>query len=219
MSASRRDFIKRIGAGLAGAGVASSELACAAGAVAGDSDLLLEPNPDHVEPAPLGVDRLPLAWHQRATQRLKDRVANMGVDAILLGTDQNQVYFTGCFRRSGERSTWVLFPVEEADTVYWYSPGIDRDLIDAWWVTENEYYFGYPHAEGGFPVNTTRNESAASISRQGRSAAASICSSVDHVASISTVRRIARTSRPTEAKNSSRKPKRSEATSCTCSGS
>ena len=151
MSASRRDFIKRIGAGLAGAGVASSELACATGAVAGDSDLLLEPNPDHVEPAPLGVDRLPLAWHQRATQRLKDRVANMGVDAILLGTDQNQVYFTGCFRRSGERSTWVLFPVEEADTVYWYSPGIDRDLIDAWWVTENEYYFCYPHAEGGFP--------------------------------------------------------------------
>ncbi|MHC4986356.1 MAG: M24 family metallopeptidase, partial [Planctomycetota bacterium] len=58
---------------------------------------------------------------------------------------------TGCFRRSGERSTWVCFPTEEMDTVYWYSPGIDRDLVNSWWSTENEYYFGYPHAEGGFP--------------------------------------------------------------------
>ncbi len=61
------------------------------------------------------------------------------------------MYFTGCFRRSGERSTWTFFPVNEQDTVYWYSPGIDRDLITSWWCTENEYYFCYPHAEGGFP--------------------------------------------------------------------
>ncbi|MFC1477694.1 M24 family metallopeptidase, partial [candidate division KSB1 bacterium] len=32
-----------------------------------------------------------------------------------------------------------------------FSPGIDRDLITSWWCTENEYYFCYPHAEGGFP--------------------------------------------------------------------
>ena len=140
-----------MGAGLAGAGVAASNLACADDGMSGDSERLLETNPDHVDPAPLGYDRLPLEWHQQTTQRLKERVEALGVDAILLGSDQNQVYYTGCFRRSGERSTWVLFPVSEQDTVYWYSPGIDRDLITSWWSTENEYYFGYPHAEGGFP--------------------------------------------------------------------
>jgi Xaa-Pro aminopeptidase len=82
---------------------------------------------------------------------LKARLENRGADAILLSNDQNMVYFTGCFRGSGERSTWTLFQTREEDTVYWYSPGIDRDLIESWWSTENEYYFGYPHAEGGFP--------------------------------------------------------------------
>ncbi len=151
MPPSRRDFIRNMGAGLAGASVAASNLACADDGMSGDSERLLETNPDHVDPAPLGYDRLPLEWHKQTTQRLKERVEALGVDAILLSSDQNQVYYTGCFRRSGERSTWVLFPVSEQDTVYWYSPGIDRDLITSWWSTDNEYYFGYPHAEGGFP--------------------------------------------------------------------
>jgi len=41
--------------------------------------------------------------------------------------------------------------MNEKDAAYWYSPGIDRDLITSWWCTENEYYFCYPHADGGFP--------------------------------------------------------------------
>jgi len=85
------------------------------------------------------------------TRTLKERLANLRAEAILLNLDQNIVYFTGCFRGSGERPTWSLLPTQEEDTVYWYSPGIDRDLIESWWSTENEYYFGYPHAEGGFP--------------------------------------------------------------------
>ena len=153
MQASRRDFIRTMGAGLAGAGTAAGALACAseAGIAAGESERLLVPNPDHVDPAPLGYDRLPLEWHQARTRTLKERVAPLGVSAIILTSDQNQAYYTGCFRGSGERSTWVLFLTGEADTVYWYSPGIDRDLIATWWATENEYYFCYPHAEAGFP--------------------------------------------------------------------
>jgi Xaa-Pro aminopeptidase len=139
-----------MGAGLASAGVAANGLACTAGP-RGGSEALLQQNPDHVDPAPAGYDRLPLAWHQDATRRLKARVAEVGADAVLLQSDQNQVYYTGCFRRSGERSTWVFFPLAEDDTVYWYSPGIDRELVTSWWATENEYYFCYPHAEGGFP--------------------------------------------------------------------
>jgi Xaa-Pro aminopeptidase len=117
----------------------------------GNSESLLQADPAHVEPSPVGYDRLPLEWHQDRARKLKARLENRGADAILLSNDQNMVYFTGCFRGSGERSTWTLFQTREEDTVYWYSPGIDRDLIESWWSTENEYYFGYPHAEGGFP--------------------------------------------------------------------
>jgi Xaa-Pro aminopeptidase len=152
-----------MGAGLASAGAAAGALACTPrdeGAgfdgskllqYSGDSERLLRTDPDWVEPAPLGYDRLPLAWHQGRTRALKERLAERGIGAVLLGNDQNMVYYSGCFRGSGERSTWVLFPMGQEDTIYWYSPGIDRDLIESWWSTENEYYFGYPHAEGGFP--------------------------------------------------------------------
>lgn len=154
---SRRDFIRRMGSGLAASSAAAAGLACAPAepgsqaSSSGDSERLLVRDPDHLEPAPIGYDRLPLEWHQARARTLKERVADRGADAILLSNDQNMVYYTGCFRGSGERSTWSLFLTAEVDTVYWYSPGIDRDLIESWWSTENEYYFGYPHAEGGFP--------------------------------------------------------------------
>jgi Xaa-Pro aminopeptidase len=151
MSQSRREFIRDLASGLTVAGAATAGLACAASSPPGGSEELLASDPNHPEPAPKGYDRLPLEWHQQRARLLKERAAERGADAVLLSTDQNQVYFTGCFRRSGERSTWVLFPVEETDTVYWYSPAIDRDLVTSWWATENEYYFCYPHAEGGFP--------------------------------------------------------------------
>ncbi|MFO8173288.1 MAG: hypothetical protein R6T96_03325, partial [Longimicrobiales bacterium] len=164
MSSSRRHFIRQMGTGLAAAGSAVGALACtppegtsAAGGrgaftdMEGNSEGLLQRDPDQVEPAPQGYDRLPLQWHQERARTLKARVVDGGLSAILISNDQNAVYYTGCFRGSGERSTWALFRMDEEDTVYWYSPGIDRDLIESWWCTENEYYFGYPHAEGGFP--------------------------------------------------------------------
>jgi Xaa-Pro aminopeptidase len=151
MSTSRRDFIRNMGLGLASAGLAGQQIACASQTGESDSEKLLTDNPDHPEPAPVGYDRLPLDWYQAATRRLKEKVAEREVDVILLQNDHNMVYFTGCFRRSGDRTTWALFPIDEVDTVYWYSPGIDRDLIQSWWCTENEYYFCYPHGEGGFP--------------------------------------------------------------------
>jgi len=153
MKGSRRDFIRTMGAGLACTGTAASTLACSAdpSITSGESERLLVTDRDSLEPAPMGYDRLPLEWHQQRARVLKERVRNQRVSAIVLSSDQNMVYYTGCFRGSGERSTWVLFRTDEEDTVYWYSPGIDRDLVTTWWATENEYYFCYPHAEGGFP--------------------------------------------------------------------
>jgi len=140
-----------MGLGLAGAGMAAENLARQQRKSGGGSEALLVKNPEHPEPAALGIDRLPLSWYQNRVRQLKEKAAALGVDAILFKTDANIVYFSGCFRSGGERPTWVLFPVKERDTIYWYSPGIDRDLIASWWSTENEYYFCYPHAEGGFP--------------------------------------------------------------------
>lgn len=159
MGSSRRQFIQRMGTGFAAVGTAAAGLAACEGtggegAAAGSeegSQAMLVSDPMHLEPGPPGTDRLPLAWHQGRTRELKRRLEAQGVDAILLSNDQNAVYYTGCFRGSGERPTWVAFRMDEEDTAYWYSPGIDRDLITSWWSTENEYYFGYPHAEGGFP--------------------------------------------------------------------
>ena len=150
MSTSRRTFIRRLGAGLAAAHGAAGALAYAQEAEGG-SAALLTPREHQPEPAPVGDDRLPLSWYKAAAQRLRTAAKARGLAAVLLQSDNNIVYFTGCFRGSGERTTWVLLPVDEPDHVYWYSPGIDRDLIESWWCTTNEYYFCYPHAEGGFP--------------------------------------------------------------------
>lgn len=141
-----------MGASLAAASAAASCLAAGPNDdPPGESERLLVDNPHHPTPAPVGTDRLPLAWYQAQSRRLREQARARGVDAVLLQSDVNLVYFTGCFRGSGERTTWALLPVDEADTIYWFSPAIDRDLITSWWCTENTYYFCYPHAEGGFP--------------------------------------------------------------------
>ncbi len=155
MNLSRRFFIKKMGLGLAATRLAAEGLAGQAENSRGASTKLLLKNPGQPEPAPLGFDRLPLSWYQKQVRRLKEKVAVQGVDAILLKNDTNIVHFSGCFGGHGERTTWVLFPINERDAIYWYSPGIDRDLITSWWCTENDYYFCYPHAEGGFPNKGT----------------------------------------------------------------
>ena len=51
---------------------------------------LLVPNPNHPVPAPVGVDRLPLAWYKATTNRLRAAAKARGVHAILLQSDANQ---------------------------------------------------------------------------------------------------------------------------------
>lgn len=151
MSVSRRRFIRDMGLGFAGAGLAADKLAAQSGGAGAGSEALLVDNPLQPEPAPLGYDRLPLSWYKTRVRRLKENVAARGLDAILIAGGPNVIYLSGCFVSTGERPIWALFPTREDDAVYWFSPGIDRDLIASWWCTENEYYFCYPHAEGGFP--------------------------------------------------------------------
>ena len=87
MSSSRRDFIRAMGTGLAAAGSAATALACtphdgaagpgsrkAFGSILADSELLLARDPNQIDPAPVGYDRLPLEWHQERARALKSRV-------------------------------------------------------------------------------------------------------------------------------------------------
>jgi Xaa-Pro dipeptidase len=147
----RRDFVRTMGVSLAASAAASTALAGMTGTPGEGSEKLLVRNPHHPTPAPIGVDRLPREWYVATAGRLRDAARARGVDAILLQTDPNLVYFSGCFRGSGERTTWALLMVNEPGTIYWFSPMIDRDLIQSWWCTENTSYFCYPHAKDGFP--------------------------------------------------------------------
>ena len=151
MSIKRRTFIRNMGIGIAATGLAAKNLVHASDFYQADSEKLFVKDRVQPDPAPKGYDRLPLEWYQSTVRRLKKNTKALGIDAILLESDANKVYYTGCFRGSGERTTWVLFPLHENDTAYWYGPGIDRDLITSWWCTEFKYYFCYPHAEGGYP--------------------------------------------------------------------
>jgi Xaa-Pro dipeptidase len=146
----RRTFVKNMALGMAAAGLTSKAFGLnqPAPQIKGESEKLLVKNPELPQPATF--DRLPLSWYKATVKRLKERVGEKGVKAIVLQNPWNIIYFTGLFHSSTERPFYAVFPVDE-DALYWYHPGLDRDLVTTWWSTENEYYFDFFHAEGGHP--------------------------------------------------------------------
>ena len=148
MSIPRRKFIQNVGLGLAGLGLAAEHPGCSSPPRSAASEKLLEKDPDHPEPA--AYDRLPLSWHKNAVNRLKEKLGEKGMEGILLQDRWNLVYFTGLFHSTTERPFYAFFPVKD-EGIYWYHPGLDRDLVTSWWNTGNEYYFDYLHAQGSFP--------------------------------------------------------------------
>ena len=146
----RRTFVKNMALGMAAAGLASKAFGLnqPAPQIKGESEKLLVKNPELPQPATF--DRLPLSWYKATVKRLKERVGEKGAKAIVLQNPWNIIYFTGLFHSSTERPFYAVFPVDE-DALYWYHPGLDRDLVTTWWSTENEYYFDFFHAEGGHP--------------------------------------------------------------------
>jgi len=152
MNSTRRDFMRNVGLGVAGLGLgaATASKAFPGPPVKGESEKLLIKNPDHPKPAPMGFDRLPLEWYKDTVKRLKEKAAAQGVQVIVIEDSWNTSYFTGNIMTKTERPTWVVLPVEE-DVIYWYTPGLDNDIVKSWWCTEMEYYYDYHHAEGGYP--------------------------------------------------------------------
>jgi len=152
MKSSRRDFMKNVGLGVAGLGLgtAAANGSFPNSAGKGESEKLLLKDPSHPKPSPLGYDRLPLEWYKNTVKRLKDKAAAQGVQVIVLEDSWNTTYFTGNMMTKTERPTWVVFPVD-SEAIFWWTPGLDNEIVKTWWCTDMDYYYDYYHAAGGFP--------------------------------------------------------------------
>lgn len=151
MSICRRDFLKSAGAGIIGS-MALGMGCTRVPSVSGDSEKLLKSDSDH--PIPADFDRLPLKWYKNTVAHLRERVRDEGIEAIVLTDRWNIVYFTGLFHSTTERPFSVVIPVDD-DVLFWYAPGLDRDLITSWWSTDLDYYFDYLHAKDAYPNRGT----------------------------------------------------------------
>ncbi len=151
----RRDFLKTSGVASLGVTVGSAwNVESAKGSperptnVSGNSAGLLVENPDH--PKPANYDRLPLEWYKATVRRLQEKLGERGLDGILIQDRWNIIYFTGLFHTTTERPFACFIPTKEL-AVYWFYPRLDYDLVNTWWITDGDYYYDFPHAEGGYP--------------------------------------------------------------------
>ena len=115
---------------------------------AGNSASLLAAHPEHPQPA--AFDRLSLAWHQDTVRRLQDKLRERNLDGILITDRWNIIYYTGLFHTTTERPFACFIPTDELE-VHWFYPGLDLELVRSWWFTDGDYYYDFPHAEGGYP--------------------------------------------------------------------
>ena len=143
----RRDFLRSSGTAALMSTLASG-CTSSVGRRAGNSAAMLIDNPDHPEPA--RVDRLPLEWHHATVKRLQEKLGERGIGGILLTDRWNIIYYTGLFHTSTERPMACCIPTNALE-VYWFYPGLDLELVRNWWFTDGDYYYDYPHTEGGYP--------------------------------------------------------------------
>jgi Xaa-Pro dipeptidase len=111
------------------------------------SDLGREPVPQVTPLSP--PFRLSESWYRQTVKRLQDRLAERGLDGIILKDRWNIIYVSGLFHTTTERPFWLFVPTR-GEPIFFY-PGLDKDLVNTWWIKEGEWYFDYPHAG---PFNT-----------------------------------------------------------------
>lgn len=90
--------------------------------------------------------RLPVAWHQQAVARLQALLRERKLDGVVVTDGLNQNYLIGYFLTQTERPMVLWVPATGAPA--FFHPGLDRDLVDSWWVKDHEWYFDYFHADG-----------------------------------------------------------------------
>ena len=92
-------------------------------------------------------DRLPIAWYRGCVQRLQAKLGELGLDGMLLRDRWDIIYVIGYFHTTTERPYGLWIPREGEPTLF--VPGLDRELVAAWWVKDAEFYFDYPQAQTG----------------------------------------------------------------------
>jgi Xaa-Pro aminopeptidase len=90
-------------------------------------------------------DRLPIAWYRSNIARFQQVLGAAGLDGMLCKDQWNILYLSGYFHSQTERPEALWVPAIGEPTLF--VPGLDRDLVGAWWIRDAEYYFDYPHAE------------------------------------------------------------------------
>ena len=90
-------------------------------------------------------DRLPIAWYRGCIQRLQAKLGELGLDGILLKDRWDIIYVAGYFHTTTERPYGLWIPREGEPAIF--VPGLDRELVDAWWIRDAELYFDYPQAQ------------------------------------------------------------------------
>jgi Xaa-Pro dipeptidase len=145
----RREFLATTGAAMTVSTVGgAAALPESTGATGGEKSARLFLAKDDLKPATF--DRLPLEWHKQRARNLQEKLAEDGLDGILLTDRWNIIYFTGLWHTTTERLVQVFLPAKGSDPV-WFNAALDRDLVKSWWYTDGEMYFDWPHAEGAFP--------------------------------------------------------------------
>ena len=122
MTISRRSFLKGVGAGALGSTTIPGLTTAEASPEKEKSEKLLKRDPHAPESA--GFDRLSLSWYKSAVNRLKARLKEKELNAILLQDRWNIIYFTGLFHSTTERPFSVMIPFD-TDALFWYNPGLE----------------------------------------------------------------------------------------------
>ena len=88
--------------------------------------------------------RLPVGWYRATVKRLQGTLTEKKVAGLIATSGLNQNYLAGHFLTQTERPMYLFIPAQ-GEPVFFH-PGLDRDMVESWWVREHEWYFDFHHA-------------------------------------------------------------------------
>lgn len=86
--------------------------------------------------------KLTTEWYMRKTKQIQAKMAEEGLDALLLLDPYNIFYAIGFFHQSTERPLGVIIP-QSGDPTF-YVPLLEQEMAQETWVKNVKVYFDYP---------------------------------------------------------------------------
>jgi Xaa-Pro aminopeptidase len=90
--------------------------------------------------------RLPMDWYRGTVKRLQAKLAERRLDGLVAIDGLNHNYLAGYFLTQTERPMFLFVPAQGEPT--FFHPGLDRDLVESWWIKDHEWYFDFHHSGG-----------------------------------------------------------------------